>query len=160
MYRRILFDRKFSLKDRFKRLIAFYLLKRSAKIIWNVRFRKVFGLHHDFKIPAEKSVEKTHYIYWKPFQSHLNYSTLRVCKNISGISNPKYIPEEIFKADIEPTLNQTPSIEYLTYKSFYNYWFPGNIFPRDYFHNIEGMWLDHDLNPLRSEERRVGKECI
>lgn len=75
-------------------------------------------------------------------------ATLRVCSSISGVANPKYIPEEIFVSDIEPTLNHTKTVEYLTYKSFYNHWFPGNIFPEDYFHNVDGEWLDSDLNPV------------
>lgn len=75
-------------------------------------------------------------------------ATLRLCSSISGVSDPKYIPEEIFVSDIEPTLNQTNTVEYLTYKSFYNHWFTGNIFPRDYFHNVDGEWLDKDLNPV------------
>jgi hypothetical protein len=75
-----------------------------------------------------------------------------VCSNISGTVNPRYIPEEIFYADIEPTLNSTSEVEYLAFKSFYNRWFPPGIFPHDHFHNIDGEWVDHNLNHISFEE--------
>jgi hypothetical protein len=39
---------------------------------------------------------------------------MSVVKNIFGISNSKYIPEEVFMSDIEPTLNHTFSVNYRT----------------------------------------------
>ena len=148
MYRRIFSNKYLSLKERIKRIITYYLTRRGATIQWKKRYKKVFEQNPDYKLRAESSVEKSHALYWKSFRNHINYSTIRVCKNISGISDPKYIPEEIFKTDIEPTLNNTPHVEFLTYKSFYNHWFPDIVFPRDYFHNVDGTWLDHHLNPV------------
>jgi hypothetical protein len=159
MYKRILSNKNLSLKERFKRLLVYYSARRGVRIPWNKRYKKVFELHPILKTHAEKSIEKAHNLYWKPFQRRINYSTLRVCKNISGISDPKYIPEEIFKTDIEPTLNQTSQVEYLTYKSFYNYWFPGNFFPCDHFHNVDGEWLDHNLKTITfNDVRSIARE--
>lgn len=154
MYRRILLNTKLSAKERIKKLFIYYKIRRGARILWKIRFRNVFKQHPFYNTPAEKSVEKQHNLYWRPFHKHINYSTLRVCNSISCISNPKYIPEEIFVADIEPTLNHTPAVEYLNYKSLYNRWFPGNIFPCDYFHNIDGEWLDQHLKSVTFNEIR------
>jgi hypothetical protein len=148
MYLKILFSKNLSTKQRLKKILAYYSLRRGARILWNKRFRRVFKLHPKYNNHTEKSIEKAHNLYWQPFQRNINLATLRVCKNISGVSNPKFIPEEIYMADIEPTLNQTSTAEYLTYKSFYNRLFPGNIFPRDHFHNVDGEWLDQNLNPI------------
>jgi len=152
MYRRILLNRNLSFKERLKRFIVYYKARRGARIAWKIRYRKAFSKHPDFKFAAEKPVERSHKAYWKPFHSRINLSTLRMCRSISGISDPKYIPEEIFRTDIEPTLNQTSSVEYLTYKSLYYQWFQGNIFPHDYFHNIDGGWLDQNLDSVTFDE--------
>jgi Sugar-transfer associated ATP-grasp len=152
MYRRILFNHNLSLRERLKRLFAYSSKRRGAKSNWNKSFRKMFKLYPEYKIPADKLIEKEHKSYWGYFNNRINYATLRACKNISGVSNSKFIPEEIFVADIEPTLNQTLEVDYLANKSFYNRWFPGNIFPRDFFHNVDGEWLDNDLNPISFSE--------
>ena len=145
---RILLNSSLSLKERFKILIKYFLIRRGARILWERRFANVFRLHPNYGTPADKYVEKAHRLYWRPFRRRVSLSTLRVCKNITGVADPEFIPEEIFISDIEPNLNQTSSVEYLTYKSLYNHWFPDNLFPRDYFHNIDGEWLDHKLDPV------------
>jgi len=154
MYRKILLNKNLSLKERFKRLVAYFFKRRGARIQWNKRFVKVLQLHPDFATPADKSTEKAHKLYWEPFRGRINLRTLRISKSISGIADHKFIPEEIFMTDIEPTINHTPSVEYLTYKSFYNHLFPGNIFPCDYFHNVDGEWLNQDLDHINFNQVR------
>lgn len=149
MYKIILFNKNLPFKERLKRLIMYYRLVRGARILWGRRFKTLFEFHPTYRQSAETNAEKNHKLYWKPFRIKINMATLRVSKNISGIANPKFIPEEVFMSDIEPTLNQTSSVEYLTYKSLYNHWFQGNIFPSDYFHNVDGEWLDQDLNSVK-----------
>lgn len=155
MLRTILQNRNLSLKKRLANSVAYYRKKRGAIIQWDKRYKRVFKIHPDYKDPAESEIEKAHELYWEPFNGHINHSTLRVCTNISGRSDSKYIPEEIFVTDIEPTLNHTPSVIYITYKSFYNYWFQGNIFPCGYLHNIDGEWLDSNLDPISFDKVRT-----
>jgi hypothetical protein len=150
----IILNRKISIKERIKRLVAYSLSRRGVRILWKRQFKKIFMLHPTHGMHAEKSIEKAHKLYWKPFRSRINMATLRNAYGISGIANPKYIPEEIYTSDIEPTLNPTPQVEYLSNKSLYNYWFPGKIFPQDFFHNINGEWLDKDLNTIPFEQIR------
>lgn len=148
MYKKILLNRKLSLKERIKRVVAYFLIRRGARIQWSNRFRKVIELNPELASHVKKSIEKDHKSYWKPFSSDINLLTIRVSNSISGIADPKYIPEEIFMSDIEPTINNNPAVEYLTYKSFYSRWFPGDIFPFNYFHNVDGEWLNHDLQHI------------
>jgi hypothetical protein len=152
MNRRILFNNVLSIRERIKRLVSYNMLRRGTRIQWNKRYKKVFEIHPNYRIPVEKSVEKTHISYWKVFQRHINLATLRVCTNISGVSDPRFIPEEIYKNDIEPSLNKISSVEYLEVKSFYNRWFPDKGFPIDYFHNLDGEWLDQNLNTITFED--------
>jgi len=112
-YGRILLNSSLSLKERLKILVKYFLIRRGARIQWERRFANVFRLHPNYGTPADKSVEKAHRLYWKPFRRRAGLSTLRVCKNISGVADPGFIPEDIFISDIEPNLNQTASVEYL-----------------------------------------------
>ena len=152
MYRKILFNKNLSLRERLKRFIAYACKRRGARINFNRFFRKVFKLHPDYNKCDDNSIENEHKLYWSFFNNRMNFKTLRVCKSISGVSNSKLIPEEIYVADIEPTLNKTHECDFLSYKSFYNRWFPGKIFPCDFFHNVDGEWLDHDLNRISFSE--------
>ena len=92
MYRKIFLNKSLPIKERFKRFVAYYLKKRGARIQWNKRFLKVLDLYPDFASPADKSTERAHKLYWKPFQCRINIKTMRVSRNISGIDNPKFIP--------------------------------------------------------------------
>lgn len=152
MYRKIIYSKQYSLRVRLKRLLAYYIIRRAAGIQWKKRIKEVFKINPTHRKVSEKELELAHKLYWKPFNSRINIATLRICNNISGIHNYKYIPEEIFVSDIEPSLNQTPTVEYLTYKSFYNHWFPGNIFPKDFFHNIDGQWFNDNLKSISFNE--------
>lgn len=161
MIKRIIFNPKLPFRERMKNLGVYLRMRRGSRIQWKQRYSKLFKIHPEYKRPDKTDVEIRHRSYWKPFKSKINLSTLRVCKNISGISNSRYMPEEIFKVDIEPTLNDTVSVDYLTYKSFYNHWFLSNIFPFDYFHNVDGEWLNNKLEPISiNEVIEISKELI
>ena len=152
MYRRILLNKQLSLKKRIKQFVAYYLKRRAARIGWKKAFAIKFEKHPELKQAAEIQTERDHASFWKDFNHKVNYATLRVCVNISGVAQPSYIPEEVYVADIEPTLNNTSAVEYLSYKSLYNRYFPGKIFPKPYFHNMDGEYLDADLNPVSFPE--------
>lgn len=142
MYKRIITNNTLSYKERIKSFIKYFMLRRSARIQWRSAFDIVYEKHPEFNNPIDASIEEAHRQYWKAFNKKVNLSTLRMSKHISGITNPKFIPEEIFFADIEPILNPSPVTKFYDYKSFYNHWFPGAVFPKDYFHNIEGVWFN------------------
>jgi len=152
MYKRIILSKGLSTKEKIKSVLAYYFRLRGARILWNEEWARIFKIHPEYKQAAEPRVEKEHILYWKAFRRKVKPGSMRVGKNISGIANPKIIPEEVFMSDIEPTLNRTSSVVYLSFKSFYNHWFPGDIFPRDYLHNIDGDWLDHDLNSITMDQ--------
>lgn len=123
--------------------------------MWKRRYGKLFKSTPQFNTPVEKSIESAHKLYWRPFQRRINLATLRSSANTCGIADPLYIPEEVFQSDIEPTLNSSKSAEFFSLKSFSNHWFQGGVFPRDYFHNIDGEWLDHNLNIISFDDVRT-----
>lgn len=160
MYKRILTSENLSIKDRLKRLLHYYRIRRGSRISWKSLFNRIFKVNPSYKRPIKASNERLHRLFWKPFSRNINLSTLRVCENISGISDHRFVPEEIFVADIEPTLNNIPSAELFAFKSLYNKWFPKSLFPKDYFHNIDGEWLDKDLKTISYKEVELITEGI
>jgi len=137
-----------SLKARVKSAISYSVRSRGAKKAWKKRHGIVYHYHPEFRKKANLTKEKAHRDYWSAFNSNFRADTLRICEAISGDADPKIIPEEIFQADIEPSLNRMPEAHYLENKSFYNRWFTKGIFPKDYLHNINGEFLNGNYEPL------------
>ena len=133
---------------RVKNVINYSSRSRGAKKAWKKRHGIVFTKHPEFRKKASKAKEKAHRDYWTAFNSNFRPDTLRICEAISGDADRKVIPEEIFQADIEPSLNRIPEAHYLENKSFYNRWFSQGIFPKDYLHNIDGELLNGNYEPL------------
>lgn len=158
MLKKILKSKDLSFSHKIENIIKYFRLKRGARIQWKKQFKIEQKLHPGFKLAAEKEVEKSHRLYWRSYNKNINLSTIRICTNISGIANHKYIPEEVFSTDIDPTLNNTPSAKYLTYKSLYYIWFPGNLFPKAFFHNIDGEWLDNKFHSISyNDVKKIGR---
>lgn len=145
---RILLNPKLSFRERLKRVILYLKKRRGVKYNWKRKFKAIHKAVPEYKFSAEKDVEKSHRSIWRYFDSCVNFSTLRISKNISGVSDPWIIPEEVFAVDIEPSLNNVSEVGWFAFKSGYNHWFESNIFPADYLHNINGEWLDSDLKPI------------
>ncbi len=152
MYQKILRNSKVPVTSRVRNALAYFMVRRAARIGWGIRFKKLFGIHPEYKLPCNKEFEKAHIEYWKPFSNNINIETFRVCNNISTISDPRFIPEDICMSDIEATLNQDVSIGYYNNKSLYNQWSPENVFPVEYIHNVEGELLDSNLEPISFDE--------
>ena len=148
MYSKILLNKNLTYKKKVKNFISYFLIRRGARIAWKNMFTQFYVLAPENFKEASKEEEKAHAQYWQYFTKRVNLNTYRVCKNLSGVGNPKYIPEEIYIADIEATLNHDKTADYIGNKSFYNHWFEKRIFPMDYFHNIDGEFLDKDLNRI------------
>lgn len=152
MYLRIILNKKLPVKERIKNLIAYFRVRRGANIAWKDMFRQFFEAAPENKRPATAPEEKAHAAYWNYFSRKVNPFTYRVCKNLSGTGDVRYIPEEIYIADIEATLNRDATADFMANKSFYNHRFPSGIFPVDYFHNVDGEYLDAELNTITFEE--------
>ncbi len=152
MIKKILLNKKLPFKKRTRNVLAYILKRRAARLGWRKRFKKVFELHPDYGKSAEKRLERKHQDYWSHFTGKTNFNTFRVCTNISGVADPTYVPEEVYVADIEPTLNQWSEVEFLTNKSFYEWLFPDALFPNSFYHNLDGVWFDQNLSRTTFDE--------
>ena len=152
MYKIILTNKVLPWKKRLKRVVEYFIRKRSTRIQWNNRNKEAFGLNPVPFKPIEKSIEKAHREYWQGFQKRVNLATLRSCTNNSEKPDHRYVPEEIYRNDIEPTLHKSASLEYLQYKSLFNRLFPAGVFPADYLHIMNGECFDSNYNSISFDE--------
>lgn len=159
MITRKIIQQKNPLKLKLKKLIRYSTRKRGAKRAWGKRHESVLEANPHYYTPCSKYIEKKHRDLWSPFRKTCDISTLRICKNISGIEDPRFIPEDIFVSDIEPSLTIDSSVDYLSNKSFYNRWFKKGVFPTDYLHCIDGQFCDENLEKISEIEfRRIATE--
>ncbi len=133
---------------RLKKTLLRTRLRCTTGYAWRRRHRKVFGLHPDYACPAPRDLERRHLALWRRLRPRASPDTLRVCYNISGIADPLIVPEEVFASEIEGALNRDQASLFLENKNHYDRWWPGNLFPPAYLHNIDGRFLDADYVPL------------
>lgn len=132
-------------------------LKNNSVFIWKLAsvhqsFRKRYKTIHgnsDFKkIPLTKEEKNDYLKYWKSIFPIINLDTVEVTKSLTGKYNKHIVPEEVYPLYIEPQLNPRSDSVFLENKSFYNKWFEGSFFPKDYFHKIDDQYYDKTLTVI------------
>ena len=134
-----------SWKDRVKNTIYYISRVKGAQKSWSKRHSMVLYLNYKLNKKCDPEIEDEHLNLWSAFRSKADPTTLRISKNLSGVADPRMVPEDIFVADIEPTLITDKSVDYIAIKSFYNRWFSEGIFPEDLFHRIDGQYYTVNL---------------
>ena len=122
--------------------------RRTIDRDWKERHAKIFALNPEYARACPADVEEAHRSLWEPFGTDVRLDTLRVCANVSGRADARFVPEEIFNADIERKLNPPLWPSVLSHKSFYSRWFPADVFPECLLHRVRGQYLDANLEPL------------
>lgn len=129
-------------------------VQKASNISLRQRFKPVYNAHPEYKKPIEERIKKEHLSIWSRLRGDINLDTLKICGHISGKYNPLMIPEEVFVSEIQPCLcRKQKKIQYLAVKSFYDRWFHDyTVFPKCYFHNIEGTLYDSKYSPIDKSE--------
>lgn len=122
--------------------------RRGAKRSWDKRHDTLLSRNEDLKHKCNSNTETEHKQIWSDFRTKTDLTTLRICKNISGVADPRIIPEDIYVADLEPSLITDRSVDFIGIKSFYNKWFTPGIFPDDLFHRIGDRYFNADLEEI------------
>lgn len=115
---------------------------------WQSRHRKVLKANSSYNRACDTSIESEHQRKWSAFRKKADVTTFRVCHHISGTTDPRIIPEEIFVTDLQPTLIGAEGVHFWGHKSFFNRWFYNGRFPKDIFHGIQGEYFDCDFNKI------------
>ncbi len=148
MIRTIVLNRHIPIHKRVRNSISWYLKERGARKAWKRRHATVLREHPGYKKKLDSSLEKRHAGRWEVFGSRISMNTIRICHHISGSSDERMVPEEIYQADLEPSLNRYPEARFQCHKSFYNRNHPDGIFPADVLHSIDGSYYDPGLEEI------------
>lgn len=90
---------------------------------------------------------------WNVFGVEVETNTFLLCYNLSGKVDYNIVPENIFAAIIEPSLNKhkDKELSFLSVKNIYGKWFDNKeIFPKSYFHKIDGVFYDEQFNLIEN----------
>lgn len=113
------------------------------------RHKRIFRIHPEYRHTVDPNIEKTHMKLWQAIRSNINLDTLRLCANISGKTDPFFVPEEVFASDIQRSLcGRQENIMYISNKSFYDRWFQNDVFPKTNIHNIDGNFFNNKYEIL------------
>lgn len=128
-----------------KRIISVYqgFYKRHKAIMRNGQFKK-----NDLT-----AIEKKEYLaFWGRTSKFVNSQTVMISKSLSGKYDKFIVPEELFPVFIEPFLNVKNDIVFLERKNIYNKWFENEFFPQVYFHKINDIFYNAQLEEIADFE--------
>ena len=119
--------------ERIRDLRRFWLYLRQKVAIdydWAKRHRRVYAINPAYANPCPHAIEHDHMELWRPIRRSIRLDTMRICANISGKLDIRFVPEELFACEIERSLSSGTWASGLGHKSFYERFFPPGIFPR------------------------------
>lgn len=104
-----------------------------------------------FNNTLDKKVIKEYKDKWKVFGVKVEIDTFLLCYNLSGKIDYNIVPENIFAAIIEPSLNKykDEQLSFIPVKNIYEKWFDNkSVFPKSYFHKIDNIYYDEKLRVI------------
>lgn len=147
MIKQILARNKYSTQKKIVALFKYLFYLNISTFFFRKRY-KDYKQRGVFKQKIATEQAKQYKNYWKVFGNKVELKTINACYNISGVFDKRIIPENIFFANIELTLNDSSNISFLQNKSIYNRWYRNGSFPKDYLHRMNGKFYDAKLNEL------------
>jgi hypothetical protein len=122
--------------------------RQTVQNAWNARHRGILHYSPEYARPCDPEIERAHLTLWRPLHAGVKLDTLRICANISGHADPEFVPEEVFAGEIERCMNPPFWSKLFEHKSMYGKFFPVDIFPEAFLHNLEGELYGPSLEPL------------
>jgi len=133
-----------------KKVLATVKYKRVEKAYASVH-KSIFS-NKGFTLNPLTEEEKREYLnYWNGLGVKIKLDTVIASKSLSGSFDKRIIPHEVYTGLVEPMLNKRVDTYFLENKNFYNKWFGRDVFPKEYFHKIENVYYDRDLNMLTDD---------
>jgi hypothetical protein len=97
-----------------------------------------------------KEIEKKHAKLWSGFGFRVNFDWLKTYILISGISDYRYIPENIFYSEIEPRLNKKAFSRPYADKNNYHKIINNDILVPVLLRAMNGAYYTHDYQPIKN----------
>ena len=100
-----------------------------------------------------RGMRERHYQLWHGYSRRINYRWMDVYSSVSGISDHRYVPEDIYYTAIEPRLNNKLFSKAWTDKNSYDLFFGGRVkMPEVVLRCIDGVLYSGVRDPLGRPE--------
>jgi hypothetical protein len=107
---------------------------------------------HDVRKP-DGGVRRKHFELWRDFSGKINYDWLEVYTAVSGESDYRYVPEDIYYTGIEPRLNNKLYSKAWTDKNNFELFIGGRVkMPEVVLRCIDGILYSRDFKPAGRPE--------
>ncbi len=136
--------------------------KLSNKVI---QYKRLFGAHKShrnyFKLLKKNNIEirklsnqqkKEVDKLYKDFKGWYSYSTHELYYSANGVFEPRIMPEDLFRSQIEVKLNEYDNKFAMSDKNYFDLFMPNVKFPDTVIRNIRGCLYDNDYNLLTKEQ--------
>ncbi|MFC1549947.1 sugar-transfer associated ATP-grasp domain-containing protein [Candidatus Neomarinimicrobiota bacterium] len=123
-----------------------FQIKRSAEMYYN-RFLKSYG-----KI---KRPDPTEYIkYWKRLSNFVDPTGFHIHYTLHGFKDIQMVPNAVYKAFIEPCLNDYTMSKVYQDKNSYDRLLNRDFLPKTYLRNMAGVYYDREYKLLNDQQVR------
>lgn len=140
-----------TLNDRYY-FLKNYLSDNLPRIFYRTAFNKKISraeyIQH-YELSSEYIDEIVDF--WEPYET-INLLWHKAFSAISGIQDPRYIPEDIFYKNIEPTLNRYDLAPAYVDKNMTDKLFYAFKRPQTLLRNMNGLYYNADYQPIHLEE--------
>ena len=138
-----------------KKIVQYLLSKWLKWRISQLTIKKVKRVRTELKKTGEyknisSEIEKKHAKLWSGFGIRVNMDWLKTYVSISGISDYRYIPEDIFYCEIEPRLNKNSFSKSYSDKNNYHKILNNDILVPILLRAINGVYYTHDYQPIKN----------
>ncbi len=98
--------------------------------------------------------------FWKPYTKHICYKWHEFFYSITGVFDPRYIPEDLMLTDIEGCLNDWSAAHGVDNKNYYEFYFPEIKHPKVAFRRMRGILHLGDYRVCSLEEALAAAESF
>lgn len=119
-----------------------------------LKIKKIKRKRKDLFRRIDSFSERAHVMLFKNLSPVVSKEWIRFYANVSGVSEYRYIPEDIYYSCIERRLNDINMSKVVSDKCTYETRYPGISFPYCFLRNISGTFLDSRGQVIRVSRAR------
>jgi hypothetical protein len=123
-------------------------IRRGSVLSYRLKIREIRRADPSLFEPLDAALEARHRSYWRCLQRRVDPSWLRFFSHVSGIADPRYVPQDIFHQAIERRLNDLEYARYYADKNIYERLFDPELFAVVRLRNVSDTYLDREYRPM------------
>lgn len=140
-------------------------IRAGVRLSYHMKIRRIRRAHPAYFGPLAPALEARHRAYWRSLTRRVDPSWLRYFTHVSGIADPRYVPDDLYHSIIERRLNDLDHAWYYADKNMYERLFDRERFVVTRLRNVSDTYLDRDFRPMTREAfaecfRELAEDCF